>query len=151
MRRIVLCVCLTGAVGFAPAPLPRPERGRGEPGQADLAAMQGRWSLTFRSNGVKEVKGRGWSLVLSGARMQCFLSDGNLAVEYAVALNAKAGPKAMDLLRLDDQTVWKGTYSLRGDRLVLTFALMGPDREKRPAACEPAVDRQYEVYERVRP
>jgi uncharacterized protein (TIGR03067 family) len=113
--------------------------------------MQGRWSLTFRSRGKEAVKGRDWSLVVSGARMQCFFSDGNLAVEFAVNLDARARPKAMDLLRLDDQTVWKGTYSLRGDKLILTFALMGPDREKRPAACEPGPDRQYEVYQRVRP
>jgi uncharacterized protein (TIGR03067 family) len=155
MRRVLVCLCVLAA-GFAPAPLPRPERGRADSAEADLAAMQGTWRVKSQSVGGGESKAdaEGWRLVVSGPRMRYVRPNGLVSAEFEVILNARARPKAMDLLGGDpkaEKVLWKGTYAFRGKELLMSFPHSSTDREDRPTACAPGPKRLFEVCERVRP
>ena len=151
MRRVLVCLCVLAA-GFAPAPLPRPERGRADSAEADLAAMQGTWRVKSQSVGGGESKAdaEGWRLVVSGPRMRYVRPNGLVSAEFEVILNARARPKAMDL-RSHGQVVWRAKYCFRGGQLITCLihsVERGPDR---PPTCEPGPERLYEVFERVSP
>jgi uncharacterized protein (TIGR03067 family) len=150
----VAFVYVIGAVGFAPAPLPRPDRGRGDPAEADLAAMQGTWRVKNQSNGDNKTNASGWRVVVSGPRMRYVRPNGQVAVEYDVVLNARAKPRAMDLFGGEpraEKVLWRGTYAFRDKELLMSFPLTSDDRDNRPTACGPGPKWLFEICERVRP
>src|SRR4051812_26722392 len=105
MRALALCVVAGGSLAFAPAPLPRPERGRQ---QDDLARLQGWWRLV-RHNGQPmdvtfEVKGDTWNNNSPNDR-------------WTMTLEPRAHPRRIYLKGIVPQKGhFHGIYKWEGDR-----------------------------------
>src|SRR5262245_21498126 len=147
MRRLVVCLALA-ALGFAPAPFPRPDRSKVDPDRADLARMQGTWRVKYQTDGERVIDRTGWLVVESGSRMRYFSPGGDARADYRMTLNSRSKPKAMDLVG-GDKKLWRGTYLFRGGELITCLPLSPEEYSKRPPDCEPGPARLFKVFERV--
>jgi uncharacterized protein (TIGR03067 family) len=115
------------ALGFAPAPPPRPNS------KADLKAMQGAWLLTtVRADGQPETLGR-FPVEVEGNRVR-YLCAGRVVYEFVLALDAARSPKRYVTKGTGPASrdwVVRGIYSLEGDTLKFCYNDRG---ESRPQA-----------------
>ncbi len=129
MRRIALLLMLaTLSLAFAPAPLPSPD-----PGKDDLKRMQGPWAIASDYTDGVLARPLGLRVVISPTRLTFFLGAAPTQA-WAITLDAKAKPKALDM-RLDDKSGQPGrlleaVYAFEGDALKLSF---NDNWGKRPA------------------
>jgi uncharacterized protein (TIGR03067 family) len=133
-------LAFVGAMAFAPAPLPRPNRGG--MGGKDAVEIAGYWQ-------VEEHKGRPEVVLLITPNRLKYHPDNPEAIEYVIRVNPSARPPTYDL-----RSTWKpgqdylGIYRLDGD--VLTLCYNAADRG-RPTAFEgPGRGACIEVFTRAR-
>jgi uncharacterized protein (TIGR03067 family) len=127
---LVLALLLASAGasnGFAPAPLPRPER-RPPAAAPDLT---GEWELITRKYNGTGIKAAyrleispGKTIFVSTARGREFVER-----ELVLRLHPRLSPPAFEWHRGDEHYV--GSYRLEGDRLILHF-MIGNDLGARP-------------------
>jgi uncharacterized protein (TIGR03067 family) len=128
MRPLALCSVAALSLAFAPAPLPRPQRGReGD----DLARLQGVWE-NVNHNGrpypqgrdLPEVKGDVW-------RHNTPLDS------WTITLDPHSRPKRIDLHGRNDKGVFfRGIYKIEGDTFTYSLRRMAQEHE-RPESFEP--------------
>jgi uncharacterized protein (TIGR03067 family) len=123
MRKSVLLLpAALSALAFAPAPLPRPDRGKD-----DLKRMQGTWELvSFKVRGHPQQTGV-HRAVIAGERMTYYDKNGRLWSEWWLSLDTAKAPRRF---------VWKkggstgpvrfrGTYLLGKDELTIYYSDVG--------------------------
>jgi uncharacterized protein (TIGR03067 family) len=139
VRRYLLLFLLSSAAlaaGFAPAPLPRPER-RPRP---DGNEMLGSWG---QKNGSANV------LLIKEGIMFYYPPGGN---EYALTINPRAHPRTYDLTGVPGGhaagSEYVGIYKVEGDKLTLCYV---GGKVNRPTAFEGPGSQgaTIEIYDRV--
>jgi RNA polymerase sigma-70 factor (ECF subfamily) len=132
-------------MAFAPAPLPKANRGGPN---ADLKALQGSWeTVSLNLTGAKVDRTPGIDVtVFAGRHVSCVVS-GKIATEWTLLLDPAATPKVLDLRNKRGQ-VLRGIYHLEGDTLTLCYRneLDGA----RPADFRPGKGVGLEVLRRAR-
>lgn len=113
MCRHLLLAASVFALGFAPAPFPKPEPARG-----DLERLRGEWLLVSSTQGGKASGPRAHTaFVIAGDRLTVY-QDGRFASEWRISLDSTR-PGQIDFLRrlLGAESRIKGVYELDGDTL----------------------------------
>jgi uncharacterized protein (TIGR03067 family) len=127
---IALAALLTG---FAPAPLPSPDRGK-----ADLARMEGSWRVI--SHNTYPIPPESSVRVVVARGRLTFREHDTINSDYAVSLSTASRPCAIDLKGKGGKSI-SGVYLLRGDTLTICYSLGGARRPQdpgRPPAGMPA-------------
>jgi len=146
---MTLLACVLLAVGFAPAPLPRPERRDSNPEKLDLAQLQGTWEEVRYIVGANEQPGT-TRCVVEGSRMT-FYTNGKILSDWTITLDVRARPKGMycktrggSLGGVSHDSV----YELTGHTLKLCYGHGGTTRKRFPDL-QPAPDRAIMVLVRA--
>lgn len=144
---VVAVLALGGLTGFAPAPLPRPDR-PGDPNRL-LERMQGSWQIVSAvRGGLKSrlsssrltrirIEGRTWTV-------QSLVSHrrNGTGIAYNIQLDTSKQPATMDLIRQRDQVSWmRGVLTLEGDTLKWCYVIGSQaSRSARPTRFDPVPD-----------
>ncbi len=153
MRRLVLLACAALPLGFAPAPLPKPDTSK-----EDLKRMQGTW---LHVSTESEVWGRyesGPALVISGDHMLFDWPSRPPAIVCTFRVDARQSPKALDMrlvrgvfgITPTRPTFRLATYSLEGDTLKVCEYIC-PRVEGRPKTVSAKRGATLSVFKRQRP
>jgi uncharacterized protein (TIGR03067 family) len=126
--RVLSIVCVLPALGFAPAPLPRPSRG---PAQGDLKKLQGEWVIVEDRRGGRKIDGAPDARLLSISR-DCwtFSSDGRVDSRWKARLDPSATPRTVDLIAVDGEGIDRvlALYRFEGDTLYIAYDNGGDNR-----------------------
>jgi uncharacterized protein (TIGR03067 family) len=133
------------AMGFAPAPFPRPDKGA-----ADLKKIQGQWvQVAFRRGGDAKSVGN-MTLEISGDRLKWF-RRGEPTVEWAVKLNGKEKPGRLESKGVAGSVqgfVFRGVYRLEGNTLTICYMRSNEERERAKDFEDTRPDVWLEVFDR---
>jgi uncharacterized protein (TIGR03067 family) len=143
MRLLSLLTCVALPLAFAPAPLPKPDRGR-DSREADLRRMQGNWKQIRYLIGHGERPVADCSVLIAGSSAS-FLNRGRVASVYELKLTPGMGPKTMTWTSKSND-VEQSRFSLEGDTLRICWT---KDREP-PGDLEPGPGREFMELRRVR-
>jgi uncharacterized protein (TIGR03067 family) len=120
------------ALGFAPAPLPRPD------GTLDDRALQGTWVVTATEHGGKPApeKGKGPLRATFNGNQLTFTRAGVKTTEYTVMLGPRVKPRPLDLKRNGPANItFLCVYALDKDTLKIAYFLrLGKVDMGRPTA-----------------
>ena len=133
-RRCFLCLLLAAfAVGFAPAPLPRPQRKTN-----DLSSLQGRWRMTRQEVNGSPIP-HDYEFVMKGSRWEYFRLGGDVKTPgpvYHIVLNRGVQPFLIEWKHNPQATTsWVGSYRVRGRTLEVLYT-PGSDASRRPTDFE---------------
>jgi uncharacterized protein (TIGR03067 family) len=139
------------ALGFAPAPFPRPPRGEPDADKADLGRLRGAWvEVRYDANGAAR-DGDGSRLVVVGSRFT-FVRGGNVGSDWRVSLDAASTPRGMRWRpwpAADARVPDESAYRLDRDTLTLCYRI-GKNPDVRPTDFAPGLGRAVMVLRRAR-
>jgi uncharacterized protein (TIGR03067 family) len=142
MRTLSLLTCAALTLAFAPAPLPKPDRGR-DGNVPDLRRLQGTWQLMRYLNRNRDSPVGECQLRIAGSSAT-FVNRGNVVSSYELKLLCGARPRTMTWTDPRATSVERASFSLQGDTLKICWAA------EPPADLAPGPDREYMELRRVR-
>jgi uncharacterized protein (TIGR03067 family) len=130
MRTLILFLVAGCSLGFAPAPLPKPDSSK-----EDLRKMQGEWvRVRCVSGGNTLVIDGQVTAVFKGNRMRISL-DGRVQAEWVITLDAAKKLKVLDQTAhsglVEKGLTYRGVYRLEGNTLSIC-SRQGTDVSNRP-------------------
>ena len=141
ISRILLIVSTLVAAGFAPAPLPKPERMDDRP---DFVKMQGVWLVTKPANEFCAT-----SLVVVHNRMT-YMRGSTVISEWSFTLDAKCNPKTLESKeRGRGGRNFPGIYAVDRHPLKICYNVGNGGRPRSLAAKDP--DDHVDVFHRKKP
>jgi uncharacterized protein (TIGR03067 family) len=137
MRRSLPLLTLAAlSLAFAPAPLPRPPKA--DLSKDDLKRLQGTWILLEETILGKTYPCRELRLMVISRERLAFFEGGEAGSRYAMRLDARRTPKAMDLTPVPRPSggflILRAAYALEGDTLRVSYSR---DWVTRPASVAP--------------
>jgi uncharacterized protein (TIGR03067 family) len=146
MSRHALLLAAGLSLGFAPAPLPKPDASK-----VELKKMQGDWvRVSVTAGGDPVVRHDATRVAIAGDRI-IYLQGAESVVEYLITLDAGKKPKVFDSQQVAPTAspgrVYPGVYTLEGDTLTVCFSDPG---RARPGDLSVVPGRYLEVFKRVR-
>jgi uncharacterized protein (TIGR03067 family) len=117
------------ALGFAPAPLPKPD------GTLDDRALQGTWAVTASERGGKPApeKGKGPVLATFNGNQLTFTRNGVKTTDYTFVLGPRSKPRSLDLKRNGPANLsFLCVYTLDNGTLKIAYFVGGATRGERP-------------------
>lgn len=154
MRKSALWLAVGLSLGFAPAPLPRPESKK-----HDLKKLQGTWVRVLCTQGGQQVPipptPPGFPLalqvVISGDCMT-YLHAGSVQSEWAITLMSPGkGPKVFDVKGVRATAgQYRGVYRLEGDTLTLCSHPSSAEKDRPTDLNDSRPGVVLEVFQRVK-
>jgi uncharacterized protein (TIGR03067 family) len=147
MRAVAMIALLAAlALGFAPAPPPRPKKAPTSEG--DLKALSGKWRRTsLMLNGKRHGEIPGSVVVTVKGDVLSFGSPGDT---WKVALDATKAPRRLDCTNVTGGNTYWGVYRLDGDSFTLCWR-SGATEADRPAGFDPQQPNVWvHAFERVK-
>lgn len=123
MRLLIVFAVL--ALGFAPAPFPKPARAPAPP--TDLQRMQGAWVVVEHRHRGRLLPDKRGEVAVAGTRWR-FDFRGGGGSEWEVTLDPTTTPRKITLGGAHDL---RGIYRFDGDLLIVYYA-QAPDNKQRP-------------------
>jgi uncharacterized protein (TIGR03067 family) len=112
-----------GALGFAPAPLPKTVSAR-----TDLKRMQGTWELIWEMRGGTVQPHRPLEMTIRGKRM-AFSANGSPADQWDISLDVKKKPQELDMKQPGPgKLLLRAVYGFERDNLRLCINVTGGRR-----------------------
>jgi uncharacterized protein (TIGR03067 family) len=145
-NRKAIAVLAVAALGFAPAPLPKPD-----PSQVDLKKLQGTWVVVSDRYEGGAKSDPGLKAVVAGDRLT-YIQDGKPMLPWVLTLDARQSPKTLDMRisgRADRGALCRAVYSLEGDTLKLSHNGNWKDRPKDMTGTAPGT--YLRVFKRLKP
>src|SRR5262245_58218870 len=128
MRARVLLIAVTAAlVGFAPAPLPRQQRQRADPGN-----VEGTWAFVqWDRNGVPDQgSDQRYQVRMTADSFHLLRKEGETLESFAMRLEPQLSPPGFSW-SMSGRVILVGSYRLRGDELTMILT-RGDRMEARP-------------------
>jgi uncharacterized protein (TIGR03067 family) len=126
MRTGILFVVLL-AVGFAPAPFPRPARPNAA--RSDLQRMQGTWDIVDHVYRTRSHRNRDGKVEIEGNRWRCQF-PGQIGDRWEIQLDPTMKPRSMDFAQVGNYLYLDGflraIYRFEGDTLTVCYRAGGP-------------------------
>jgi uncharacterized protein (TIGR03067 family) len=131
-RPLFAALVLAGLTAFAPAPLPRSQRGKGD-GALSLSELQGTWTVTklqmTRGNGqLTDSRAQMSQVRISGDRWSFVYGTGPADVNYTIRVDHRLRPPQLDFYRLtskDTEPYGVGILRRDGDSVQLVYTWGG--------------------------
>jgi len=147
MRKVALLLAAV-ALGFAPAPFPRPDRNKD-----DLKEMRGDWAqVSLNVAGQGRTVGS-YTLRIDGDRLT-WLSEEKAFVAWAVTLDSRKKPKSINATGVEGSVkgaAFVGVYKLEGDTLTICY-IRSPGQREETAGFDPSKPGVWlEVFKRKKP
>jgi uncharacterized protein (TIGR03067 family) len=118
-------------LGFAPAPFPKPSRGKAGGAREELKKMQGTW-VVHQALGGTTFHQKDLTAVIRGDRLK-YLLHGKVRTEWVIILDTSRTPKVFDHKRVGGNDILRGIYRVQGDTFIICYRQESAE-SRRPTA-----------------